>query len=389
MSNFQGASNSAGQLSFIYGHVAPTLFPVEQLQQASAIALAARDRAALNYGHSMGYKPLRDYLREKFARDEGLQLESGELMLTAGASAGLDMLIRVFTRPGDTVLVEAPSYHEALKVIRDYPVKLVEVSLDEDGLQIDALSAQLARLKLAGERPALLYTIPTFHNPSGVTLNLVRRVRLLELATQHELLVLEDDVYHDLHFDRPAPASLYSLDTEDLVIRLGSFSKILAPGLRLGWFIGAEERLAQLAHSGLVSSGGGANPFVACTVAAFCEQNWLEPHIEELRLNYRRRRDLMLETLADHMPAEVTWTHPAGGFFVWLTLPTSLPARVVVEDAREQGISLISGEPFFAVDPHAGRHNLRLSYSYLDLDDLARGVRVVAELIGKRLVRGR
>ena len=336
MSNLQGAGNSVGQLSLIYGHVAPTLFPGELLQQASDIALTTHPQDALSYGASLGYKPLLDYLSEKLAHDEGLQPEPGELMLTAGASAGLDMLIRVFTRPGDTVLVEAPSYHEALKVIRDYPVKLVEVPLDEEGLQIDALAAQLDHLHQAGERPVLLYTIPTFHNPSGVTLNPLRRVRLLELAKQYELLVLEDDVYRDLYFEEPAPPSLHSLDTEDLVIRLGSFSKILAPGLRLGWFIGAEEQLAQLARSGLVSSGGGATPFVACTVAAFCEQGWLEPHIETLRASYRRRRDVMLETLAEHVPAEVTWTHPAGGFFVWLTLPASLPARVVIEDARER-----------------------------------------------------
>lgn len=381
MSDLQTGGGPPGALPFAYGHVDPALFPIEQLAEAAGEALAQHGQSALNYGAELGCGPLRDYLRSKLARDEGLALEPENLIITAGASGALDMALRLFTRPGDTVLVEAPSYHEALAVIRDYPVKLAAVPMDGDGLRVDALQRRLASLVGAGERPALLYTIPSFQNPSGVTLSAERRLQALELAYRHDLLIIEDDVYRDIYFEDPPPRSIFQMDTHGATIRLGSFSKILAPGLRVGWAVGTAAHVERMAACGLTRSGGGANPFAAYVAAVFCERGWLEPHIVGLRQAYRQRREVLLAALRATMPPDVAWTEPAGGFFVWLTLPEPLSAPEVLQRAQRLGITFLTGEPFFAKGHKEGRRHIRVPFSYLELGDLTRGMEILAEAI--------
>lgn len=385
MSDIQNGGGPAAALPFIYGHVDPALNPVEQLRQASALALERDQQSALNYGSNLGCTSLRAFLRAKLQRDEGLALRDDHLMLTAGASAGLDTVVRLLTRPGDTVLVEAPTYHEALAIIRDYPVKVAAVPMDDDGLVIEAMEERLGELEQAGERPVLMYTIPCYQNPSGVTMSEERRRALLEVAYRHRLVVVEDDVYRDLYFEVPPPPSLHSLDSQGIVVRLGSFSKVLAPGLRLGWAAGSESNIRRMAGCGLSSSGGGANPFVAHVVAAFCEQGWLEPHIVRLRRAYQERRDILLEALDRHVTcgaAEgLTWTKPGGGFFVWMSLPAEMNAPAVLREAVQHGVSFLTGEPFYAEG--GGERQIRLPYSYVDGDGLKHG----AEIIGGILTR--
>jgi DNA-binding transcriptional MocR family regulator len=383
MSNLQGGAGSAGTLPFIYGHVDPTLFPVEKLAEASAVALKRYGRSALNYGASLGCAPLRDYLRAKIASDERLEIGPGELMITASASAGLDAAVRVFSRPGDTVLVEAPSYHEALATIRDNWVKLAAVPVDAEGLKTDALEARLMALVRAGERPTILYTIPTFQNPSGTTMSKDRRHKVLDLARRFNFLVVEDDVYRDLYFESLPPPSLQALDTEGVVIRLGSFSKILAPGLRLGWAIGSVGNIDRMANCGLAQSGGGANPFSSFVVASFVMQGWLEPHIDHLRQVYRERRDTLLDALDSHMPTAVDWSRPSGGFFVWLSLPAPLTAGGVLERAKLEEINFLTGEPFFAEG--GGERQIRLPFSYIPQPDLTRGIETLSAIVREML----
>jgi DNA-binding transcriptional MocR family regulator len=378
----QTGSGPPGALPFIYGHVDPTLFPIEQMQAAAEMALRQYGPQALNYGVERGCGPLLAYLQAKLARDEGLQVSDEGLMLTAGASGGLDAVCRLFTRPGDTVLVEAPSFHEALAIIRDYPLRLAAVPLDDEGLIVEALSQRLKELAREQARPRLLYTIPTFQNPSGATLSAARRPALLELARRNNLLIVEDDVYRDLAFEKSPPASLYALDAADggqTVLRLGSFSKILAPGLRLGWLLAAPAHVIRLAGSGLSTSGGGANPFAAFVVAAFCQQGWLEPHVARLVAAYRQRRDVLLAALEATMPAGVRWTRPGGGFFVWLTLPEPLQARAVLAAAHRRAITFLTGEPFFA-EGGGGRH-IRLPFSFIPPPEMKQGLRTLAEII--------
>lgn len=385
----QMGAGTGEALPFIYGHVDPTLFPVDKLQQAGQEAMRRFGGQALNYGIERGCGLLLTYLQEKLARDEGLEIARENLMLTAGASGGIDAICRLLTKPGDTVLVEAPTYHEAVAILRDYPVQIEAVSTDEEGLIVDELTHRLEKLAVLGETPRILYTIPTFQNPSGVTLSQKRRVELLELARRWGLQVVEDDVYRDLAYGTAPPPSIYALDAQgngQNVLRLGSFSKILGPGLRLGWLIAPATTIERVTSSGLFASGGGANPYAAFVTAVFCQNGWLEPHIDRLVSAYRHRRGVMLQALGHSMPQGVHWTQPDGGFFVWLTLPKRLLARDILVVAQQESISFLTGEPFFVGG--GGRHHIRLPFSYIAPNEMANGVHKLGEIINELLAVG-
>ncbi len=376
------AGGPAGAIPFVYGHPDPDLLPVEKIIAATERALRARGRLALQYGPEQGYGPLLDYLIGKIERDEGLRIARANIMLCAGAAQGLDTVARLFTRPGDVVLVEAPSYHEAIATLRDHPLELRQVPIDDQGLVVEALAKRLGALSLIGRRVAFLYIIPTFQNPAGVTLTVERREALVDLAAERGLLLVEDDVYRDLCFEGRVPSSLFELAGGRGVIRLGSFSKILAAGLRLGWIVAEPEVIQRIVNCGLKGNEGGANPFMAHVVAAFCQEGWLEPHIAQLLARYRTRRDALLAALGREMPDGVRWTRPSGGFFVWLTLPEPLEAEAVLAVATERGVIFTPGARFFAqASEGGGRRNLRLPFSFLSEAQMAEGVRTLAEVI--------
>ncbi|MBC8450022.1 MAG: PLP-dependent aminotransferase family protein [Chloroflexi bacterium] len=381
------AGGPAGAIPFVYGHPDPDLLPVEKIIAATERALRARGRLALQYGPEQGYGPLLDYLIGKVERDEGLRIARANIMLCAGAAQGLDTVARLFARPGDVVLVEAPSYHEAIGTLRDHPVELRQSPIDDHGLVVEALAEQLDALSRAGRRVAFLYTIPTFQNPAGITLTVERRKALVELAVERGLLLVEDDVYRDLCFEGRVPPSLFELAGERGVIRLGSFSKILAAGLRLGWIIAEAEVIRRMVGCGLKGNEGGANPFVAHVVSAFCQEGWLEPHIAQLVARYRARRDALLKALEQEMPDGVHWTRPTGGFFLWLTLPEPLEAEAVLAEATERGVLFAPGVRFFAEPSgRGGRRNLRLPFSFLSETQMAAGVRALAAVIREQRI---
>ncbi|MBC8447036.1 MAG: PLP-dependent aminotransferase family protein [Chloroflexi bacterium] len=375
----QTGGGAPDALSFYYGHPDPEAFPLAELQAAIEATLQRHVPAALLYGPEQGPSLLLDILCQKLLQDEGLRLRREHLFITAGASQGLDLICRLWTRPGDAVLVEAPSYHEAIAVLRDYPVRLAAVPLDDEGLIVEALAERLQELRAEGRHAAFLYTIPTFQNPSGVTMSAARRQALAALARAEQLWIAEDDVYRDLCYEGTVPPSLFELAGGQSVLRLGSFSKTLAPGLRLGWVLAAPEAVARLAGSGLRHSAGGANPFTAYVVAEFCRAGHLEPHVARLVARYRARRDAMLEALAAAMPPGVTWTRPQGGFFLWLTLPEPLTARAVLVAAQARGITFPPGEPFFAEG--GGERHIRLPFSYVNLPDIIRGMAILGQAI--------
>ena len=376
------AGGPAGAIPFVYGHPDPDLLPVEKIITATERAMRANGRLALQYGPEQGYGPLLDFLIGKVERDEGLRISRGDIMLCAGAAQGLDTAVRLFARPGDVVLVEAPSYHEAIATLRDHPVELRQAPMDDQGLVVEALAESLEALDQAGRQVAFLYTIPTFQNPAGITLTADRREALAELAARQGLLLVEDDVYRDLCYEGPAPPSLFELAGGRGVIRLGSFSKILAAGLRLGWIIAEPEMIQRMVNCGLKGNEGGANPFVSHVVAAFCREGWLEPHIARLVARYRTRRDALLTALEQEMPDGVEWTHPGGGFFIWLTLPEPLDAEMVLTEATERGVVFVPGARFFAeVSEGGGRRNLRLPFSFLSEAQMAEGVTILAGVI--------
>lgn len=380
------AGGPPGTIPFVYGHPDPDLLPLEQVAQAVQEALQRAGRLALQYGPEQGYGPLLDYLIAKLERDEGLSLTRAQMMITAGAAQGLDAIARRFTRPGDLVVVEAPSYHEAIATLRDYPLELRQVPCDAEGLRTDLLAQRLEDWAREGRRPAFLYTIPSFQNPSGATLPHARREELVRLAATYDFWIVEDDVYRDLYFRDPPPPSLFALSGGRRVLRLGSFSKILAPGLRLGWVVGPPEAIQHLVHSGLKGNEGGSNP-LSCHIAyAFCRNGWLEPHIARLRAAYRARRDALLAALAKHMPEGVQWSRPEGGFFLWVRLPEGLAAREVLARAEARKVTFAPGEAFFAEG--GGEGEFRLPFSFVPPEKMDEGGAVLGDVIRGLLREG-
>jgi 2-aminoadipate transaminase len=373
------AAGPPGVISFTYGLPDPESFPVDDLRAAADLVLRERPAVALQYGPEQGYGPLIDYLRDKLAREEGMTLERRHLVLTGGSTQALDHVCTLFSEPGDRVLVEAPTYHETLQVFRDHGLSPSQVATDSQGVQIEDLSAILAAQAEKGERVRFLYTIPSFQNPSGVTLATDRRLAMLDLAERYDLLILEDDVYRDLVYDGDVPASLFELDRGRRVLRIGSFSKILAPAVRLGWMMGAPSYIERVVNSGLRCMGGGANPLVANILASYCQQGLLESHIEHLREIYRERRDVTVRCLESVMPSSVRWTRPRGGFFVWLGLPDQLSAADVVDRAKAEGLWLLAGDSFFA-ERATGQH-LRLAFSYVTPQKIREGIEILGRVV--------
>jgi len=376
-----------GTISLVFGHPDPTTLPVDGLRAAAEVVLSGpQARLALQYGPEQGTPTLIDYLVKKLNREEGLGLTGDSLMLVAGSVNAVDMVARLYAGYDGVVLVEAPTYHDALHVFGDHGLDLRPVPIDDDGIIVEALGEQLALLQREGKPPRLLYTIPNFQNPSGVTLTAARRQTILELAREHGFLVVEDDVYRDLIFEGEVPPSFYALSGGQGVLRIGSFSKIMAPGLRLGWLIAAPEHIQRCVNCGTSQMGGGASPFAAHVVAEYCRAGHLGPQIARLRQVYRHRRDVTLAALERHMPPGVTWTRPRGGFFVWLTLPRGMSIGPLQEAAHERGVLFVPGTGFF--DGGGGERNLRLAFSFVPPDEIERGVAILAQAIGEMMKQG-
>ena len=344
-------------ISLLLGHPDPATLLIPELHQAMEYAIASPQAltAALQYGPERGTQSLIDFLIGKIHREQNMSLRSENIMVVAGSTHAVDMLARLYVKPGEVVLVEAPTYADALHIFRDHHIELCPVSIDEDGLIPGVLEAQVMRLHELGKVPGMLYTIPNFHNPTGRTLSEVRRHEIIELAQQYNFLIVEDDVYRDLSFEGSVPASFYALADGEGVFSIGSFSKTLAPGLRLGWLVGSEDAIQHCIDCGTTQMGGGANPFVAYIVAEYCRSGYWEQHISRLQTLYKLRRDVALSALKQYMPADVKWTHPAGGFFIWLNLPENVFAQHVKQQAFQQGVLLAAGEGFF-VKSSDGEH---------------------------------
>jgi 2-aminoadipate transaminase len=374
-----------GIAEFGWGHPDMDLMPAADLAHAAEIALQRRGRQALSYGAEQGPGRLIEALHGWLTRQEGGAPPAEQLFITGGVSQGLDLICTLFTRPGDIVLVESPVYHLALRIFRDHGLELAPVAADEDGLRTDVLAEKLDALRLRGRHPRFLYTVPTYGNPTGMTMPLERRHALVALAKQAELLVLEDDVYHALWFDAQSPPSLYTLAPAGPIVRLGSFSKVLAPGLRLGWLSASPDVVQRCVRSGLLDSGGGVSHFAAHVVAEFIELGLLDQHVERLRGAYGRRRDGLLDALTRFLPPACSWRAPGGGFFVWLRLPDYCDSGELLPRAEAAGVSYVPGGRFYAGG--GGGRYARMAFSLVSLQELEQGVRRLASVLGSNELR--
>jgi DNA-binding transcriptional MocR family regulator len=368
-----------GIVEFGWGHPDPQLLPIEALAAAAEQTLRTQGGAALSYGAEQGPGRLLELLAARCATTLGYRPELSEVFVSGGTSQALDLICTLFSRPGDTVLVEAPTYHLALRIFTDHGLTIHPIPGDGEGMQVELLRATLDALRARGERVAFLYIVPTFGNPSTATLSQARRQALVEFASEHELLIVEDDAYRELSYDAPAPWPLYTLAPRAQIIHLGSFAKILAPGLRLGWMIAAPTIVQRCALCGLLDSGGGVNHFTASLVAELLRSDALDKHIGQLHSIMRRRRNTLLSALDDALPADCRIAPVHGGFFVWIALPASLDSTALLLQAEHAGVSFLPGARFFYGG--GGERYLRLSFSLLDEAQLSEGAQRLGGVI--------
>jgi DNA-binding transcriptional MocR family regulator len=350
--------------------------PLDAVADTTARLVTDRGTVALQYGSAQGDPELRGRICQVMAM-EGVDAHPDNVVVTVGSQQALDLLSRVFLDPGDVVLAEAPTYVTAISTFAAYEADIVHVSIDSDGLIPDALTETLTRLAAEGRRVKLLYTVPTFQNPAGVTLNPARRAAVVEACRRAGVLVVEDNPYGLLAFDGEPIRAVQPHDPAG-VVYLGSFSKTLAPGLRVGWALAPDairDKLVLAAESAMLSH----SMFTQLTVERFlATQPWPE-QLKIFREMYRERRDAMLAALAETMPDGMTWTRPAGGFFVWVTMPDGIDSKAMLPKAISARVAYVPGTGFYA--DGNGSNTMRLSYCYPTADRIREGVARLADVL--------
>ncbi|ELZ51774.1 GntR family transcriptional regulator [Halorubrum coriense DSM 10284] len=358
-----------------FGFPYPESFPNDELVSAAESLFEYEGDCALQYGGGEYADALPEVIADR-ARDRGIDCTTSQLHLTNGATNAIDTVCQTFLDPGDTVFVESPTFMGALRLFRNYGVDIEGCEMDADGLDVGALADELAAREAAGEPlPKLLYTIPNFHNPTGVTLSEGRRRRLLELAETYDFVVLEDDPYGQLRYDGSEPPPIRALDRTGRAIRANTFSKTVAPGVRTGWIIAEESFVEQFERI----NAGGEPSYTRGLIARYAEDGRLERAIEELCAGYRERRDRMMESLTERMPAGTTWSDPDGGFFVWVEFPEGVDAEAMLPDAIDEGVTYLPGSFFYADD--GGTRHARLSFSHASPAEIDEGVAALAAAV--------
>ncbi|RNE66945.1 aminotransferase-like domain-containing protein [Cryobacterium tepidiphilum] len=359
----------AGGMPFV------SALPQDLVINAMDRVMVEQGATALQYGSGQGVPLLREQILEVMAL-EGIQANADDVVVTTGSQHALELVSKLFLDPGDVVLSEGPSYVTALVIFKSYQAEVEHVPMDEHGLIPQALREHIARLKAAGKTMKFLYTIPSFHNPAGVTLSWERRLEILEIARSNNILVLEDNPYGLLYFDHPAPDAMRSVE-RDGVIYLGTFSKTLAPGFRVGWALAPHairEKLV-LANEAAVLS---PSSFTQLVISQYLATADWKGQINTFRGVYEERKNAMLSALGEHLPG-LSWTNPNGGFYVWLTLPEQLDSKAMLPRAVKELVAYTPGTAFFADGD--GRQNMRLSFCYPTPENIRVGVRRLATVI--------
>jgi 2-aminoadipate transaminase len=353
-------------ISLAGGMPAPEAFPIEEFRGAFDRALANQGAVALQYGVSEGYGPLRGFLAERLARFN-TRCTADDILITSGSQQGLDLVAKIFLNPGDTVLVEKPSYVGALQAFDSYQARYVFAPMDEEGMITDGLDDLLSR-----NRVKFIYALPNFQNPTGRTMALARRKELVEVATRHGVPIIEDDPYGELRYEGEHLPSLKSMDTEDLVISLGSFSKILAPGLRLAWMV-IPPALYDAVLYAKQPSDLSSSTIIQLAIYELCKDGFVDRHVEKIKDIYRERQRAMLDALEIYFPRRVHWTKAEGGLFIWAELPDGMDAREVLVASVLKKVAFVPGQSFHA--DGSGKNTMRLNFSNVTPEKLEEGIK--------------
>lgn len=370
-----------GSIPLFAGHPSRDLIPNLAIQETLSSAWQSKDSARMfDYGDEQGDPDLISFLAKRFNQHNKHKITTDNIMITGGSTGGVTLLTNLLTQANDTILVDAPSYRDALHIFRDAKLDMQAIPIDEGGVIVEKMAERLEQLKAENRLPKFYYVVPTFQNPSGITLSQDRREAIIKLSQTYGFAIIEDEVYAEIRFVDDIPPSFYQLAGGENVFHLGTFSKTLSPGMRIGWLVADAEWIQTFITSGTLKMGGGANPFTAKLVANFCQSGQWEKHVLWLRGQYKARRDTMLDALQQHMPEIVTWTHPEGGYFIWVTLPDSVTVDALETVANENNVYFATGTGFY-VNPDNGRHNLRLSFSFLTVDDMQTGIATLGRII--------
>ncbi len=366
-------------ISFAGGLPNPRFFPVQEIAEAAATALAGTDGSPLQYGPTEGYAPLREYIAQRYRENEGLNVTADEILITNGSQQGLDLIGKAFLDRQDAIAIERPGYLGAIQAFSAYEPRFYAVPLQDDGVDIDRLTEVLRTRRIK-----FFYTVINFQNPSGISYSEGKRATLADVLTGCDTLVVEDDPYKELCFEGPAGSSMRRW-LGDRAVLLGSFSKIVAPGLRMGWICAARETLKKFTVAKQASDLQ-SNSFCQRILYQYLVNHDIDRHIAILRTAYRQQKDAMLSAIETHFPAEVHVTRPEGGMFLWATLPPQLSAMELLEHAAREKVVFVPGTPFF-VDG-GGAHNMRLNFSNADENKIEEGIarlgRIITNLLNRK-----
>lgn len=363
-------------ISFAGGLPAPELFPIEEMKEISRIVLEESGTQALQYSTTEGFQPLREQIARRMNSKNKTNVTKDDILITNGSQQRLDFAGRVFLNEGDVVLCESPSYLGAINAFKSYGSKFIEIPTDKDGMIME----ELEKILEVTENVKMIYVIPDFQNPTGITWTLERRKKFIEIISKYEIPVLEDNPYGELRFKGESLPSLKSMDKKGLVIFLGTFSKILCPGYRLGWTCASQNILKKFIFVKQVADLQ-ASSISQIEVSKFIGLYNLDNHVKKINEVYARRRDLMLETMKEEFPEGVEYTYPEGGLFIWVELPKHLDSRIIMKDCLANNVAYVPGWSFF---PNGGTENcFRLNYSNMSDDRIVEGIKRIGLVLRK------
>jgi 2-aminoadipate transaminase len=370
-----------GMISFAGGLPAPETFPLEELKDITREILEKNGPESLQYGTTEGDPRLRKMLVERHNR-QGLNIGMENLIITTGSQQSLDLLGRIFLNPGDYVLCGLPSYLGGLNAFSVYGAKLKGICLDEHGIIPELLEETIINLRYLGKKIKFIYIIPDFQNPAGITIPDSRRSEIIGIAEKYDLLLVEDSPYREVRFEGDPQKMIIELDTSGRVVTLCSFSKIFAPGLRVGWVIGDPEILDKLVLAKQTADLC-TSPFIQQIIALYMEKGLLDKNLKKTINLYRSRRSYMLRCFEKYMPEGVTWTKPQGGLFLFLTLPDNLDTDIILCKAIEKNVAFVAGSAFFCNE--SGHNKLRINFSFSDNKDIETGIKRLSSVIKEEI----
>ncbi|MFX0014816.1 MAG: PLP-dependent aminotransferase family protein [Promethearchaeota archaeon] len=366
-----------GIISFAGGLPAPELFPVEELKQISVKVLEENGASALQYVPTDGYPPLRQKIAERM-RNLGVKTSLENILIINGSQQGIDFSGKLFLNPGDVVICEKPSYLGAIGAFRSYQAQFIEIPIDNDGMILNELKRVLAKTPKA----KMIYVTPDFQNPTGISWSETRRKEFLDIVNKFNLPVIEDNPYGELRFEGERIPPIKAFDTEGRVVFLGTFSKILCPGLRIGWICADREVIKKYVMLKEVADLQ-CNTIAQREVALFLEEFDIDANIKRITQVYKQRRDLMIKIMKEHFPPEVKFSTPEGGFFIWLEFPKNINGRELLEKAQEEKVAFVPGECFY---PNGGHENsIRLNFSNMTESKIIEGMKRLAKILHKEL----